>query len=149
MIRSILRICLFVLGMNVVGIGVSMILLGPSATGNFFAKIISWFFSDSQNLNGFSSTNIDSELRFYAVFFVAYGAALLGTATNLARYMKFVPLLAGLFLIGGIGRMLSFFLVGPPHILFSVLMAIELALPLLIIFLWQFARERDPAATVP
>ncbi|MEQ9589435.1 MAG: DUF4345 family protein [Parvibaculaceae bacterium] len=134
--KLILRANLFVLGAATIGIGLSMLLLGSDATGQFFAAFINFFLSDPQELGGLSSSNVDSELRFYSVFWLAYGAIVLRAANSLEGNLKLVPILAGLFFAGGAGRLLSLVTVGHPHLLFIVLMVIELVLPLLLIVLW-------------
>lgn len=142
MAMLILRASLFVLGVAAIGIGLSMLLLGSEATGQFFAARINFFLSDPQELTGMSSPNVDSELRFYAVFWVAYGFFVLRTANNLTNNLHFVPLLAGLFFVGGLGRVLSLVAVGQPHPLIIVLMVAELAMPLLLIGLWAGVRRQ-------
>ncbi|MCE7997704.1 MAG: DUF4345 domain-containing protein [Rhodobiaceae bacterium] len=136
MMKLILRANLFVLGVAAIGIGLSMLFLGSDATGQFFAAIINSFLSDPQELNGLSSPNVDSELRFYSVFWVAYGIIVLRAANSLDENFRLVPILAGLFFAGGAGRLLSAMAVGQPHPLFTVLMMAELVLPLLLIALW-------------
>jgi len=49
------------------------------------------------------------------------------------------------FLLGGIGRAISFFVVGAPHLLFVVLMCIEIVLPACLMIL-SFANRR-PSVT--
>ncbi len=136
MMKLILRANLFVLGAAAIGIGLSMLLLGSDATGQFFAALINFFLSDPQELHGMSSPNVDSELRFYSVFWLAYGIIVLRAANSLEENLKFVPIFAGLFFAGGAGRLLSLMTVGYPHPLFILLMIIELVLPLLLIVLW-------------
>lgn len=136
MMKLILRANLFVLGAAAIGIGLSMLFLGSDTTGQFFAALINFFLSDPQALNGMSSPNVDSELRFYSVFWVAYGIIVLRAANSLDENFGLVPILAGLFFAGGAGRLLSVLAVGYPHPLFTVLMIVELVLPLLLIALW-------------
>ena len=136
MIKLILRANLFVLGAAAIGIGLSMLLLGSDATGQFFAALINFFLSDPQELEGMSSPNVDSELRFYSVFWVAYGVIVLRAASSLEENLKLVPIFSGLFFAGGAGRLLSLMTAGQQHPLFILLMIIELMLPLLLIVLW-------------
>lgn len=136
MIKLILRANLFVLGAAAIGIGLSMLLLGSDATGQFFAALINFFLSDPQELEGMSSPNVDSELRFYSVFWVAYGVIVFRAANSLEENLKLVPIFSGLFFAGGAGRLLSLMTLGHPHPLFILLMIVELVLPLLLIALW-------------
>jgi hypothetical protein len=47
------------------------------------------------------------EDRFYAVLFGAFGVAVLWCARDVERKQVYVDALAGAFLIGGIGRLIS------------------------------------------
>ncbi len=132
----LLRINLYVLGASAVGIGLSMMLLGAETTANFFAALIALILTAPDLPQGFSSPDVDSELRFYAVFWIAYGVILTRTASDLAQNLYLVPWLAALFFAGGVGRLLSVWSVGQPHPLFFTLMIIELALSPLLLALW-------------
>jgi Domain of unknown function (DUF4345) len=80
---------------------------------------------------------MDSELRFYAVLWGAYGIVTIRTARGLPQGLNRVPWLALVFLLGGIGRALSLFSVGTPHPFFTTLMVIEIALPIALVGLWS------------
>ena len=143
MSKLFLKAILALLGIVAISIGLSMMLLGANATGQFFASLINTAFSQTTKMDGFSSPNVDSELRYYAVFWIAYGLVLVDTVRDLSRKIGRVPVLAGLFFAGGLGRTLSWLSVGEPHLLFKSLLAIELGLPVLMIVLW-FAITREP-----
>jgi hypothetical protein len=132
----ILRLNLYVLGVGAVGIGTSMFLLGAETTALFFASLNAALWSQPDEIADLSTPNVDSELRFYAVFWVTYGVFVVRTAHNLSKHLQLVPLLAGLFFAGGIGRLLSLLLIGEPHPLFVRLMIVELILPLFLIWMW-------------
>lgn len=83
---------------------------------------------------------MDSELRFYAALWGAYGIVVLRTARNLTKRLHETPWLAAVFFLGGIGRGLSVISVGEPHPFFTLLMAVELVLPVVMIALWLGAR---------
>ena len=85
----------------------------------------------------------DSELRFYSVLWVAYGAAVMAVGRRLERRMAWVPPLSALFFLGGVGRALSWLAVGQPHLAFTLLMIVELALPPLFLGLWVLARRQE------
>jgi len=51
-------------------------------------------------------------------------------------YKRHIPLLMGLFFMGGVGRLLSYYATGEPHTLFTILMLVELILPIAILALW-------------
>jgi hypothetical protein len=78
------------------------------------------------------SPTTDSELRFYAPLWIAYGAALIWTSARLGDRRRWILPLAGLFLAGGVGRVLAWLAGGPPRLPFIILMAVELILPLVI-----------------
>ena len=78
------------------------------------------------------SATIDSEDRFYAVIFGGYGLALLYAARDVVERALLIRFLAGLFLAGAFGRILSWVMVGPPHPFFMAMLALELVLPLII-----------------
>lgn len=82
------------------------------------------------------SPTMDSEMRFYAVFWFSYGLILIWVARGLSQRIQFVPVLAALFFAGGVGRVLSQLIVGLPHPAFTVLMAFELILPIVFAVLY-------------
>jgi hypothetical protein len=84
----------------------------------------------------------DSELRFYAALWGAYGFILIAVARDLRAMLHYVPLLAATFFVGGAGRALSYFQVGPPHPFFVFLMVIELVLPIIFLMLWFRVRSQ-------
>jgi hypothetical protein len=82
---------------------------------------------------------MDSELRFYAPFWGTYGFLVIAVARDLKRLGRWVPWLALVFFLGGVGRAISIAAVGAPHPVFVVLMAIELLLPPILVALWRLA----------
>jgi hypothetical protein len=72
---------------------------------------------------------LESELRFYAAFYVAYGAALLRIAPHAHRDPAGVRALAGALFLAGIARIVAWRTVGGPHRLQRGLLAIELTAP--------------------
>jgi hypothetical protein len=84
---------------------------------------------------------MDSELRFYAALWGAYGVVALRTAWSLPRKLSRTPWIAAVFFAGGVGRLLSQVGVGAPHPFFTLLMIIELTLPVLLTLLWLGARS--------
>ena len=71
----------------------------------------------------------DGEDRFYAGLFGAFGLAVLWCARDVERKQIYINALAGAFLIGGIGRLISVIAVGPPHPFFVAMLVLELLLP--------------------
>jgi hypothetical protein len=89
------------------------------------------------------SPTLDSELRFYAPFWLTYGLLLLWVSREMVDRLKFVPALSLLFFAGGIGRVISAITVGLPHPSFVLLMSIELVLPPMFILLYWRLRPSD------
>ena len=141
-----LRVLLALLGVSAIGIALSDILLGPSATAGFFEGLFVALTGSHPPPTGPWPATMDNEMRFYAVFWGAYGAALLLVARDFTRRGGLTPWLAGLFFAGGVGRLMSYAVVGAPHPFFTALMAIELLTPSLLILLWLGARAQRKLA---
>ena len=139
---NVLKVGLYGLGIGAVAIGLSMFLFGPQFTGRFFAEMLASVGGSDQPLTGLSGPDVDSELRFYSVFWIAYGAFVLKTARALPEHIGRAQFLLVLFLLGGIGRVLSHVAIGARHSLFTVLMWLELSLPILLIGLSLMVRRR-------
>jgi hypothetical protein len=88
------------------------------------------------------NATMDSEDRFYATLFAAYGVALLWCLKDIERKSAVVYFLAITFFIGGLARLVSMVAVGLPSPFFITMTTIELALPLLMVFLqWHLSRD--------
>ncbi len=81
------------------------------------------------------NATMDSEDRFYATMFAAYGAALLWCVRDIERKGMVVKLLAIVFFIGGLARIISILAVGLPNLFFITMTILELTLPLIILSL--------------
>jgi hypothetical protein len=137
-----LRICLAILGAAAVAIAASILFLGAEATAwsaeRAFSALTGW----TGPLSSHWPPTMDSELRFYAALWGAYGIVLLMTARDMRRLGHRIPWLAAVFFAGGVGRLLSRLSEGPPHPFFTLLMAIELAMPPILVLLWLGSRRR-------
>lgn len=143
--RTTLSVVLAMLGVSAIMIALSMFVFGADATvANAERAFTAAAGSNARPDSGWP-VGVDSELRFYAVFWGAYGVVLLVTAKNLTDHLRTVPWLAGLFFLGGVGRALSRLMVGTPHPFFLALMAAELVLPLVIMVLWSRVQKSFPA----
>jgi Domain of unknown function (DUF4345) len=138
---TVLRVLLLVLGVSAVAICLSIVLLGPSFTAGFSEAQFDWLTGSKHPATGPWPATMDNEMRFYAPFWGAYGLVLLTVARDLPKKLGFVPPLSALFFVGGVGRAISWGMVGPPHPFFSLLMAIELILPVVFMALWFGARR--------
>lgn len=137
-----LRVLLVVFGGSAVAICASILIVGPTTTAWAFERtfdaVTGWRGQDSPPW----PATMDSELRFYAPLFGAYGVVLIRTAGDLAARGRAIPWLAAVLLIGGLGRAVSLASVGAPHPLFLLLMGVELITPAAMAGLWMAARRR-------
>lgn len=76
-----------------------------------------------------AGATVDSRERFYGGIYFGYGAAWIWAARQSPVPSGLVRRLAGIFLLGGIGRLLSMAAHGRPHRFQEVLTALELGLP--------------------
>ena len=103
MSKAVLKAGLYFISIAAMAIGTAIALLGINPVGQFFNAVISVIY-DGGPLTDLGTPNDDSELRFYSVFFVAYGAILFQTTSNLVKHGHRLTLLLGLFFLGGIAR---------------------------------------------
>ena len=138
---TLLKLLLYLFGLTVLVVTGSIIFLGPDATAQYGAVIADILLGDTSSVDGLNSVNTDSELRFYSGIFAGYGLILIHTATTLYKNIGRVPFLAGVMLLGGIGRAFSFYHMGPPHGLFQILLMVEFLAPMLVLFIYPAARK--------
>ncbi len=132
----LLRLLLFLASILIVSVGISFFFLGPNATASLTLDSLQLFLPNPEKITDMTGPNVDSELRFFAPFLVAYGVLLFLCAKHLRTHLYYVPHMLVVFLIGGLGRVLSYITVGEPHPLFVHLMVIEVGLPILFYFLY-------------
>jgi Domain of unknown function (DUF4345) len=140
MAARFLAILLIVLGLSAILIGLSIYLTGAPHTGEITTQLYDRLTGISHGSAPLDGPTVDSELRFYAPLWIAYGAMLIVTASKLKLYLNRVPLLSAVFFAGGVGRGLAYLFTGPPHPAFVVLMVTEFVLPVIFIGLWAVAR---------
>lgn len=137
-----LRFLLALLGVSAVAIAASIVLTGAQYTAwtaeKIFAALTGW----QGPLSEPWPPTMDNELRFYAVLWGAYGVVAIWVARDLDARRALVPVLAGIFFLGGIGRLLSILAVGSPHPFFILLMWIELLMPVAMVLLWWRLQRR-------
>src|SRR4051812_4748806 len=92
-----------------------------------------------------ANASVESELRFYAAFYVAYGLVALRVAPRAGHDATTVRALAGALFLAGLGRVGGWLLVGPPHRVQRALLVIELGAPPAIVAL----QARAAAQTEP
>lgn len=133
--QRILAALLLLLGASAVAIAAGVYLAGPAQVANGAAGLLGYFGLGGGAVTGLSSADIDNEMRFYAVFWFAYGVAAISVARRLPTSIKTARLLLALFFAGGAGRALSIASVGAPHPVFIALMWIELLAPTALLLL--------------
>ena len=140
--HATLRALLWILGISAILLCLSIVFLGPSNTAQISELTFGALTGRDGPLAGRWPPTMDSELRFYAPFWGAYGILLIAVARDLPRHGRWVPWLALLFFAGGAGRAISWAAVGSPHPFFLLLMAIELVTPPILAGLWWGGRGR-------
>ena len=91
--------------------------------------------------HGDFSNEVDSELRFFAAWYVGGGVFAFRAARQPADETITIRVLFGALFLAGCGRALALVTVGSPHPFQIVLMVIELVLPVVVIP-WQAAVAR-------
>ncbi|WP_395371734.1 DUF4345 domain-containing protein [Streptomyces tubercidicus] len=99
---------------------------------------------DSVPGEGSAGATVDSRERYYGAVFLGYGLAWLWAARQSPIPATVVRWLAGIFLLGGLGRLLSMAVYGPPQWFQIALTVVELVLPP-VYFLLAGADERAAA----
>lgn len=117
--RKVLQVSLGVLGSAAVVISLMHVALGPAAIPGSIPV----------------NATMDSEDRFYATMFLAFGVALLSCVPRIERKAGRAYFLMTVFFLGGVARLISLFFVGPPHSFFILMTAIELTIPLMLAYL--------------
>ncbi len=140
--HSLIKTLLFIFALVVLGIGVSIVLIGPSATANFFGGVYNGIAGGEGLPSGFDSADVDNEFRFFSVFWLAFGVMLIRAALTFPESQRLVFALLGIFFLGGLFRVLSIIQMGWPHGLFQFLMWVELAVPILLALLVLTAIRR-------
>jgi hypothetical protein len=87
--------------------------------------------------SGAVEATVDNELRFFSVFWIAYGAFCFWVARNIQEQKMFIPLIAAVFFLGGIGRLISILLMGPPSSILIPPMIFELVMPIVMYVIYR------------
>jgi hypothetical protein len=118
--RRGLQALLVVMGVVMVVAGAATVILGAASVPN----------------EGTVTPDVDTEMRFYAVWYVVAGALLLRAVGRVESEDWTIRLIGGGFFLAACARLLSWIAVGRPHGSAVVLMCIEFVLPLVIVP-WQ------------
>jgi hypothetical protein len=92
-----------------------------------------------------AGATVDNRERYYGAIFLGYGLAWWWVARRSPIPASAVRWLAGIFLLGGVGRALSVVVHGWPQWFQTVLMVVELVLPA--VYFWL--ADADEAARAP
>lgn len=94
---------------------------------------------------GDSGVTADSQTRFFGAIFLGYGVVWIWAARQTPIPSTVIRWLAGIFLLGAVGRFISIAVYGWPHWFQIVLTAIEVVLPP--IYLWLATADEKRTAT--
>ena len=97
---------------------------------------------------GSTGATVDSRERFYGAIFFGYGVAWIWAARQVPISARVVYWLAGVLLLGGVGRLLSMAAHGQPHWFQIPLTIAEFVLPP-ILFILAAVSERQTTAVSP
>jgi Domain of unknown function (DUF4345) len=112
--KRVTEIWLIAFGFICAGIGLSHLLFGTST-------IIG---------GGSVNATIDSDMRFYALLFAAYGLVFVWCAVDLAERGRVANVLGAIFFAGGLARLLAWAATGQPNWFYVVMIPVELIVPL-------------------
>ncbi len=137
------RLILTLLGVSAIAIGLMVVVFGPDATARIFSDIIGMAIGSTPYVGGLEHVNVDSEMRFFSVFWIAYGAVLLWLSTRLVTHAKWVYAAIALFFSGGVARLFSLASLGWPDPLLVGLMTIELTGPIIVAGIFTLSLRAD------
>jgi hypothetical protein len=112
--KRVTEIWLIAFGLICAGIGLAHLLFGTST-------IIG---------GGSVNATIDSDMRFYALLFAAYGLVFVWCAVDIADRGRVANILGALFFAGGLARLLAWAATGQPNWFYVVMILVELIVPL-------------------
>ncbi|MBJ7338571.1 DUF4345 domain-containing protein [Mycolicibacterium sp.] len=111
--RRTTRLSVAAVGLAVVGIALAHLILGGAAV------------IGGSPLNA----TAEGEHRFFAALLLCYGLAFLWCAKDVDTKRRPITLLAATLLVGGVARLASIAISGPPNAFYSVMLVIEFAVP--------------------
>jgi len=94
-----------------------------------------------------SGATVDSRERFYGVLFAAYGGAWLWAGRRAVLPVDLVRALAAVMFLGGIARLLSIAVNGAPQWFQTVLLVVELVVPVVFVVLTPRVAVADARPT--
>jgi hypothetical protein len=112
--KRVTEIWLIAFGLTCAGIGLAHLLFGTST-------IIG---------GGSVNATIDSDMRFYALLFAAYGLTFVWCAVDIEERGRVANILGAIFFAGGLARLLAWAATGQPNWFYVVMILVELIVPL-------------------
>jgi hypothetical protein len=100
------------------------------------------FGSDSIPAAGEPTPSVESELRFYSVWWIGAGLFLAWLAARIEERTRELRVFCALLFIAGLSRVLAILDAGWPRPFLIVLMGVELSLPLILV-VWQARVSAD------
>jgi hypothetical protein len=131
--RELVRGWLTIFGLGCLAIALAHLLIGS-------ASIIG---------GGPVNATIDSDMRFYAVLFAAFGGGFVWAAKDLDHRASVANLLGLVFFLGGLARLLAWVQTGIPNWFYLVMIPVELVIPIVNWLLLTGVRRSTPAEQVP
>jgi hypothetical protein len=113
------QVLVAIIGIAVIGIALAHLVLGGAAV------------IGGSPLNA----TAEGEHRFFAALLLCYGLGFLWCARDIETKRRPLNLLAATFLLGGLARLASIAVSGPPNLFYSAMLVIELALPFVLFYL--------------
>ena len=126
--RQVFQGFLALFGVIVIGISLAHMAIGPRAIIGGVAV----------------NPTMAGEDRFFAGVFLCSGIALLWCAHDVQRKRVYIDLLAAVFFVGGLGRLLGVVIDGAPNPFYMAMLAVELVLPALMVVMAR--RVTEPAS---
>ena len=117
--ETLLRSLLLILGVASIGISLAHIILGPGAIPGSIPV----------------NATMDSQDRFFAALFLAYGVAVLWCLKDWRSRLFEIRVLVAVLFVGGLARLVSIAIVGLPHPFYVTMTIVEIVLPLAVAWL--------------
>lgn len=75
------------------------------------------------------NATIDSDMRFYALLFAAYGLAFVWCAADITHRGRVANVLGAMFFAGGLARLFAWAVTGQPNWFYVAMVPVELIIP--------------------
>lgn len=107
------------------------------------------FFGTSTIIGGGPvNATIDSDMRFYALLFVGFGAGFIWAAQDMDARAGVVNVLGALFFLGGLARLLAWAATGEPNWFYVLMIPVELIIPVVNWFLLRAVATASSVAAL-